>query len=86
MFSEFIDFQTSLLTVPSQGFRMITGNAMLRSTNTKAPPKITSFRCFGANWADPNTGPQPPSGGIDTVELPKTYCAGGVRAQTYFPQ
>jgi len=65
---------------------MITGNAMLRSTNTKAPPKITSFRCFGENWSDPNTTPQPPSGGIDTVELPTKYCAGGVRAQTYFPQ
>jgi len=59
---------------------------MLRSTNMKALPKITSFRCFGENWSNPNTTPQPPSGGIDTVELPTKYCAGGVRAQTYFPQ
>jgi len=85
----FVDFKIPVLTGPSQGFRMITGNAMLRSTNTKAPPKITSFRCFGVNGSDPNSAtgyPQPPGGGVDTVELPTTYCAGGIRAQTYFPQ
>ena len=64
---------------------MITGDAMLRSKDTKHPPKVTSFRCFGPNWQDSN-GNQPPGGGTDTVELPNKPCGGGIRSNTNFPQ
>lgn len=58
---------------------------MLRTKDTKHPPKVTSFRCFGANWEDSNAS-QPPGGGTDTVELPNKPCAGGIRSNTNFPQ
>ncbi|CAA7260360.1 unnamed protein product [Cyclocybe aegerita] len=73
------------VTAPPRGFRMITGNPMLRSKDTNVPNKVTSFRCFGANFQDSN-GSQPPGGGTDTVEFPTKFCAGGIRANTYFPQ
>ncbi|TFK19846.1 hypothetical protein FA15DRAFT_682808 [Coprinopsis marcescibilis] len=69
----------------AKGFRMITGNPMLRSEDTKNVPKVTSFRCFGPNWQDSNPG-QPPGGGTDTVELPNKPCGGGIRSNTNFPQ
>jgi len=64
---------------------MITGNPMLRSNNSNSPDKLTSFRCWGANFTDPNVN-QPPGGGTDTVALPDKPCLGGIRANTYFPQ
>jgi hypothetical protein len=64
---------------------MITGDPMLRTVNPDAPPKVTSFRCFGKNWQDSNTA-QPPGGGTDTVELPSQPCEGYLRSNTYFPQ
>ncbi|KAJ3508086.1 hypothetical protein NLJ89_g5948 [Agrocybe chaxingu] len=73
------------VTAPPTGFRMITGNPMLRQKDTSVPNKVTSFRCFGANFQDSN-GSQPPGGGTDTVEFPTKFCAGGIRANTYFPQ
>ncbi|KAJ2927857.1 hypothetical protein H1R20_g9240, partial [Candolleomyces eurysporus] len=67
------------------GFRMITGDPMLRTSNPNGPPRVTSFRCFGKNWQDSNTA-QPPGGGTDTVELPSKACEGYLRSNTYFPQ
>ncbi|KAJ3513199.1 hypothetical protein NMY22_g15113 [Coprinellus aureogranulatus] len=69
----------------SQGFRMITGNAMLRSAVPNATPRVTSFRCFGKNWEDSNTA-QPPGGGTDTPTFPNRPCAGGIRSNANFPQ
>ncbi|TEB33994.1 hypothetical protein FA13DRAFT_1763472 [Coprinellus micaceus] len=73
------------VTAPPVGFRMITGNPMLRSEVVNATPKVTSFRCFGKDWEDSNNS-QPPGGGTDTLTLPDRPCAGGIRSNTNFPQ
>ncbi|EAU81631.2 hypothetical protein CC1G_02647 [Coprinopsis cinerea okayama7 len=67
-----------------QGFRMITGNPMLRSENTKVPPKVTSFRCLDETLED--FSGQPPGGRPDPVDFPKKPCPAVMRSQTYFPQ
>ncbi|KAF5334795.1 hypothetical protein D9611_012908 [Ephemerocybe angulata] len=67
------------------GFRMITGNPYLRTSNSKGPPKVTSFRCLDPDLTDHNVG-QPPGGGPDPVGFPAQRCDGVIRSQTYFPQ
>ncbi|TEB27281.1 hypothetical protein FA13DRAFT_1667136 [Coprinellus micaceus] len=71
----------------SKGFRMITGNPMLRSMkpDSNAPPKVTSFRCLDSDLTDHNLG-QPPGGGADPIAFPDRACQGVIRSQTYFPQ
>ena len=69
---------------------MLVGDANARNT-TMTPPaseywKRNSFRCWDAQRSQ--TLPHPSQGietGLDTYELPKKKCAGGLRAQIYFP-
>ncbi|KAJ3509635.1 hypothetical protein NMY22_g16229 [Coprinellus aureogranulatus] len=78
---------SSNVTAFPPGFRMITGNPMLRAlrSDPNTPPKITSFRCLDADLTDHNVG-QPPGGGVDPAGFPDRHCPGVIRSQTYFPQ
>ncbi|RXW18155.1 hypothetical protein EST38_g7702 [Candolleomyces aberdarensis] len=80
----YIQTETKITAFPV-GFRMITGNAMLRTESRGGPPKVTSFRCLDADLEDHNVG-QPPGGGVDPVGFPSAPCEGVMRSQTYFPQ
>ncbi|KAJ3512961.1 hypothetical protein NMY22_g15182 [Coprinellus aureogranulatus] len=78
------------ITAFPKGFRMITGDPMLRSfrytDNTTGDYWGKSFRCWQT------TGPYDYSnshaigpGPFDTVHLPKAPCPGGIRSNTFFP-
>ena len=65
---------------------MIVGNAMARSRDVdhnSAEYTALSFRCwdknFGGDIGAPGLGPN------DTPYLPDRPCAGGIRANIYFP-
>ncbi|KAJ3512312.1 hypothetical protein NMY22_g15371 [Coprinellus aureogranulatus] len=73
------------ITAPPVGFRMITGNAMLRSAVPNATPGVVSFRCLGKDFADAEPA-QPPGGRPDTITFPNRPCGGGIRSNTNFPQ
>ena len=68
---------------------MIVGNPFLRNgttmgQNTPQGKAITN-RCFNANFGSDNSYPHPGTGPLDTVELPKKACAGGIRSNIFFP-
>ncbi|CAA7262735.1 unnamed protein product [Cyclocybe aegerita] len=76
------------VTAFKKGFRMIVGNPMIRQKNVDPnsfEARSLTFRCFGANfqsdpqWLHPGTGP------LDTIDLPKGACAGGIRSNIFFP-
>lgn len=75
------------VTAFPKGFRMITGDPMIR--NKAAPQRNSvasyaiSFRC----WDNPrgNSNNSPPGGGQDTLSLPTKFCAGGIRSNIFFP-
>jgi len=79
-------YMLRLSWTPWQGFRMIAGNAMARSRDIDqnlAEYSAYSFRCweknFGGDIGFPGLGPN------DTPYLPNRPCAGGIRANIYFP-
>jgi hypothetical protein len=77
------------VTTFPKGFRMIVGNPMIRNKNgidANSPEGRTStFRCWGANYQSDASWPHPGTGPLDTVELPKGKCAGGIRSNVFFP-
>ncbi|TEB31882.1 hypothetical protein FA13DRAFT_1754676 [Coprinellus micaceus] len=72
-----------------KGFRMIVGNPMVRNNTHRdansAEARAITWRCFGANFASDNAYPHPGTGPLDTIELPKRACAGGIRSNVFFP-
>ena len=62
---------------------------MMRSNSNVDPnsaeAKALSFRCFNANFGSDANWPHPGTGPLDTVELPKKACAGGIRGNIFFP-
>jgi len=72
------------------GFRMITGNPMLRARKqwdeTQPEAFSLTFRCWeSTGFTDASNSSPPGVGRYDTVELPKKKCAGGIRANIFFP-
>lgn len=64
---------------------MVVGDAMARNHTGTTEANSLSFRCFDANFGG-NPGNPHPGTGTDTHELPNKQCAGGIRANTFFPQ
>lgn len=78
------------VTAFPKGFRMITGNPMLRSRKavdpTSAEAWALSFRCWETEgFFDPSNSSPPGAGAYDTVALPNKFCPGGIRANIFFP-
>jgi hypothetical protein len=67
-----------------QGFRMLVGDPTVRTDRTKKDNEARqlSFRCFDRNFGGSNAAP---GEGSDTMFLPKKACAGGIRANAFFP-
>jgi hypothetical protein len=63
---------------------MLVGDPTVRTDRTKKDNEARqlSFRCFDRNFG--GRGAEP-GGGDDTLFLPKKACAGGIRANTFFP-
>ncbi|KAF9002883.1 hypothetical protein BDQ17DRAFT_1242531 [Cyathus striatus] len=71
------------VTAFKKGFRMIVGNALLRSYNSSSPEANSlNFRCLGANGGNSGIVGDP---GTDSNILPTKPCAGGIRSQIIFP-
>ncbi|KAJ2926694.1 hypothetical protein H1R20_g10409, partial [Candolleomyces eurysporus] len=72
-----------------KGFRMIVGNPMVRnnthSNSNSADARAITFRCFGANFGSDPGYPHPGTGPLDTIDLPRRACAGGIRSNIFFP-
>ncbi|CAA7260885.1 unnamed protein product [Cyclocybe aegerita] len=78
------------VTAFRKGFRMITGNAMLRSYDRIDPDSAdaysVTFRCWESTAPfDPSNMSPPGVGNYDTVHLPNKKCPGGIRANIFFP-
>ncbi|RXW21696.1 hypothetical protein EST38_g4146 [Candolleomyces aberdarensis] len=78
------------VTAFPKGFRMITGNPMLRSrkaVDTTSPEAYAlSFRCWETSgFTDASNGSPPGVGRYDTVNLPNKKCPAGIRANIFFP-
>ena len=67
---------------------MTTGDPSLRNKTFVDPnsgeARALSFRCFDRDFSG-RTAPFAPGMGYDSVEFPKEKCAGGIRANIYFP-
>jgi len=78
------------VTAFPKGFRMITGDPMIRK---KKPSDINnveswalSFRCWeDTEWLGSSNRYPPGAGQYDTVHLPNKACGGGIRANIFFP-
>jgi hypothetical protein len=73
-----------------KGFRMITGNPMLRArkqVDTTSPEAFAlSFRCWETTgFGDASNSSPPGAGRYDTINLPNKKCNGGIRANIFFP-
>ncbi|TFK18616.1 hypothetical protein FA15DRAFT_602967 [Coprinopsis marcescibilis] len=81
----------SKVTAFPKGFRMITGNPMLRARNaaidaTSPEAYSLTWRCWASqSFSDPSNGSPPGGGNYDTVQLPNKQCPGGIRANIFFP-
>ncbi|KAH6880307.1 hypothetical protein BKA70DRAFT_190458 [Coprinopsis sp. MPI-PUGE-AT-0042] len=78
------------VTAFPKGFRMITGNPMLRAKKNVDPnsPEAwsTSFRCWETSgFTDASNSSPPGAGRYDTVNLPNKPCPAGIRANLFFP-
>ncbi|KAG2014380.1 WSC domain-containing protein [Coprinopsis cinerea AmutBmut pab1-1] len=78
------------VTAFPKGFRMITGDPMKRSGGPKDVNSVESWaltwRCWeSTGFLDPSNRYPPGAGPYDTIELPKKKCAGGIRANVFFP-
>ncbi|TFK20569.1 hypothetical protein FA15DRAFT_599516 [Coprinopsis marcescibilis] len=76
------------VTAFPKGFRMITGNPMIRNYDHVAPDSpaayALTFRCWdGVLGSDRNYAPG--VGPFETIHLPKKKCHGRIRANTFFP-
>ncbi|KAF9523414.1 hypothetical protein CPB83DRAFT_799362 [Crepidotus variabilis] len=71
-----------------KGFRMIVGDPMLRTKNVDKNSvawHTSTFRCWEQlNMSGPGSQYEP-GAGLDTIELPKKKCPGGIRSNIYFP-
>ncbi|KAJ3517488.1 hypothetical protein NLJ89_g481 [Agrocybe chaxingu] len=72
------------------GFRMITGNPMLRNYDKIDPESpeaySVSFRCWETTGFFDQDNMSPPGvGNYDTIHLPKKKCPAGIRANIFFP-
>ncbi|KAF2707301.1 hypothetical protein K504DRAFT_470484 [Pleomassaria siparia CBS 279.74] len=74
------DGKTKVTAFP-KGFRMIVGDAMLRTK--EGQQKQLCHRCFSNKAQDPFGGA--PCTGDDTFDLPKKSCGGGIRTTITFP-
>ncbi|KAH6897704.1 hypothetical protein BKA70DRAFT_1528238 [Coprinopsis sp. MPI-PUGE-AT-0042] len=76
------------ITAFRKGFRMITGNPMIRSyaniPTNRTDYRTLSFRCF--EGADLGTGTPGGADSSDTATFPAKPCSGGIRSNIYFPQ
>ncbi|KAG2017229.1 WSC domain-containing protein, variant 2 [Coprinopsis cinerea AmutBmut pab1-1] len=79
------------VTAFPKGFRMISGNPMLRARKAGLDPNSpeawsSSFRCWETSgFTDPSNSSPPGAGRYDTVELPNKRCPAGIRANLFFP-
>jgi hypothetical protein len=77
------------VTAFPKGFRMIVGDPMMRNGSrvdpNSAQGKAIGFRCWNANFGTDPSWPHPNTGPLDTFELPKKACAGGIRSNIFFP-
>ena len=68
---------------------MIVGDPMMRNSSkvdpNSAQGKAIGFRCWNANFGTDPSWPHPNTGPLDTFELPKKACAGGIRSNIFFP-
>ena len=69
---------------------MISGNPMIRAKKNLDPnsPEAwsSSFRCWETEgFFDPSNSYPPGAGPYDTVAFPNKFCAGGIRANIFFP-
>ncbi|KAL0950420.1 hypothetical protein HGRIS_010373 [Hohenbuehelia grisea] len=71
------------VTAFKKGFRMIVGNAMVRSFDGSNPEATSlNFRCLDANGGNGGVTGAP---GTDSNSLPTQKCLGGIRSQIIFP-
>lgn len=66
---------------------MITGDPMIRTKSVdknSVAAHTTTFRCWDKNFGGPGASYEP-GAGLDTIDLPKTKCNGGIRSNIYFP-
>lgn len=68
------------VTAFKPGFRMLVGDAGLRSANSMQ--RQICHRCLSSGY---DQGAAPCTGGNDSKELPKQFCAGGIRTTITFP-
>ncbi|CAG8951193.1 hypothetical protein HYFRA_00007940 [Hymenoscyphus fraxineus] len=77
------DNTTSPITAFRPGFRMLAGTAENRKPESGF---VNLYRCYDSY--DENMFFKPNPMGVaatDTTELPKTFCGGGIRVNTFFP-
>ncbi len=73
------------VTAFKPGFRMLAGDAGLRVKAGITKWNAICFRCYNAkNFGGDNGAPCSDST-VDTVELPKKVCPGGIRTTVRFP-
>ncbi|KAF9522009.1 hypothetical protein CPB83DRAFT_151407 [Crepidotus variabilis] len=75
------------VTAFKKGFRMITGDPMIRSKTVDKnsfAAHTSTFRCWDANFSGDGSQYEP-GAGLDTIDLPKKKCNGGIRSNIYFP-
>ncbi|KAF1994653.1 hypothetical protein P154DRAFT_548934 [Amniculicola lignicola CBS 123094] len=70
------------VTAFKKGFRMIVGDPTKRTFDNSAEARTQSFRCWEPEFGGVAAAP---GGGTDTRFLPKKPCAGGIRANHFFP-
>ncbi|TEB21927.1 hypothetical protein FA13DRAFT_1766544 [Coprinellus micaceus] len=78
------------VTAFAKGFRMITGNPMIRTKGDRDPNDVTSnaitFRCWTSDeWLGPSNLLAPGVGEYDSVGLPTKFCPSGIRSNIFFP-
>ncbi|KAF2729550.1 hypothetical protein EJ04DRAFT_515858 [Polyplosphaeria fusca] len=75
--------KVSNVTAFKPGFRMLTGDPMLRSGENQAPG--ICHRCYAGKDFEPFGGAPCIDTKYDTVQLPPKPCPGGIRSTIYFP-
>ncbi len=78
-------YDNSKVTAFKPGFRMLAGDAGQRTKGGVTKWNAICFRCYSAkNFGGDNGAPCSDST-VDTVELPKKMCPGGIRTTIRFP-
>ncbi|TFK27241.1 hypothetical protein FA15DRAFT_679082 [Coprinopsis marcescibilis] len=78
------------ITAFPKGFRMITGNPMVRNGKPSEANSVESYqsswRCWeDQEWLGPSNQHAPGIGRWDSVHLPTKPCLGGIRSNIFFP-